>query len=321
VVIEPEQAPAMRSLFASVFGHAMSAEHWTWKYVQGQGRGAGLLRDGVMLAHYGGVARRIAYFGQAQRACQVCDVMVEPSANRALVRRGPLYKVAAAFLEAEVGLGRPHLVAFGFPSARHHAVAKRLGLYDQVDEVVRVSWPGAQGDVEHRVGLRPMGQTGTCFDASDRKVVDRLWRQMALGFQANILGVRDADWLQYRYLQHPQLKYEMLLVHSRWLRRPLGALVFRRHPDHLHWLDWIGPPETIHILLAVVRHLAAASGLGRVDAWITRSQLHRLVRQNDQDATVVDLQIPLPTIVHTLGPALDTLRDRWFLTAGDADFT
>jgi hypothetical protein len=112
----------------------------------------------------------------------------------------------------------------------------------------------------------------------------------------------------------------MLLVRSRWLSRPLGALVFRRHPDHLHWLDWIGPAESTSILLAVARHLAAAGGLPRVDAWITRSQVHRLVAQNDHEATVADLQIPLPTIVHTPGPALDSLRDRWFLTAGDADF-
>ncbi|MBL0149852.1 MAG: hypothetical protein IPP87_14475, partial [Ideonella sp.] len=98
-------------------------------------------------------------------------------------------------------------------------------------------------------------------------------------------------------------------------------LVLRRHADHLHWLDMVAPPEATSTLLAVARHLAATGGLPRVDAWVTRSQLKRLVAADDRDASVVDLQIPLPTIVHTPGPAPDTLRGHWFLMAGDADFT
>lgn len=321
VVIGPDRSEAMRALFAGVFGHTMSAEHWAWKYVRGNGRGVGLLRDGRMVAHYGGVARRVIFFGEPEKACQVCDVMVEPSANRALVRRGPLYKVAAAFLEAEVGDGRPHRLAFGFPSARHHAVAHRLGLYDQVDDVVRVSWPSAVGDAAKRMAWRRIGQPGAGLGPSERRTVDRLWRRMAPAFKHDIIGVRDADWLQYRYLQHPHLHYEVLLVCTRWLRRPLGVLVLRRHADHLHWLDMVAPPESIGALLAVARQLAASAGLPRVDAWTTRSHLNRLVPLGDQDASVVDLQIPLPTIVHTPGPAPDTLRGHWFLMAGDADFT
>lgn len=321
VWIDADQAHSMRDLFASVFGHSMSPEHWSWKYANGQGRGVGLVRDGHMVAHYGGVSRRVAYFGEALNACQVCDVMVEPSANRALVRKGPLYQVAAAFLEAQVGHGLPHRVAFGFPSERHHALATRLGLYDRVDDFVRVVWPASASPARPHCRWSQIGRPGVGFDTAEQRLVDQLWRSMAPSFQDAIVGIRDAAWLQYRYLQHPQQHYQLLLVRSRWLRRALGVLVLRRHEDHLQLLDVVGPAESLATLVAVARHEAARAGLTKVEAWIARAHAHRLTGADDAEATITDLQITLPTIVHTPGPSTQSLRGRWFLMAGDADFT
>ncbi len=321
VWIDADQAHSMRTLFASVFGRTMSPEHWSWKYANGLGRAVGLLRDGRMVAHYGGVSRRVAYFGEPVDACQVCDVMVEPSANRALVRKGPLYQVAATFLEAQVGHGLPHPVAFGFPSERHHVLANRLGLYDRVDDIVRVAWPAAGNAAGQRCRWRPIGRPVVGFDTSERRVVDKLWRAMAPSFEDAIVGIRDAAWLQYRYLHHPHQQYELLLVRSPWLRRALGLLVLRRHDDHLQLLDVVGPAQALTSLVAVARHVAALWGLARVEAWVTRAQRHRLTGADDADATITNIQIILPTIVHTPGPSVQSLSGRWFLMAGDADFT
>lgn len=320
-VVDAALAEPMRRLFAEVFGHAMSPEHWDWKYGQGHGTGMGLMRDGRMVAHYGGVSRRVAMFGQPARACQVCDVMVMPSANRALVRRGPLYRVSSGFLQAEVGNDRNHRIAFGFPNQRAHDVANRLGLYGQVDKLVRLSWPAANAAAPDRVRWSAIGQAGVGFSAAERRGVDRLWRRMAPAFSDCVLGVRDADWLQYRFLQHPHQRYEVIAVRSRWLRRWLGVLVLRRHEDHLLLLDLVAPPDAVPLLLQTSRHLAAQANVPRLDAWVTQSQAHRLAGPGDTDVAVVDMQIPVPANVHTPGPGPDVLQDRWFLMAGDADFT
>ena len=47
---------------------------------------------------------------------------------------------------------------------------------------------------------------------------------MAKDLQQSVLGVRDAGWLRWRYLQRPGVDYQVLSVRSRWLRRPIGVL-------------------------------------------------------------------------------------------------
>ena len=143
---------------------------------------------------------------------------------------------------------------------------------------------------------------------------------MAADFAQQIIGVRDADWLRYRYLSHPVLRYEVLLVRSRWLRRPLGIAVLRLHEQHLEVLDFVGPTAAWPALVAVARARAARGGLGRVDAWITQSQLHHVAGIAPDAFAVAPLNITVPANIHTPGP-VDEVRERWLLLAGDADFT
>jgi Acetyltransferase (GNAT) domain len=81
--LTPHDAASMRQLFQSVFGHAMSAAHWDWKYAQGAGMGLGLWHDGKLVAHYGGTSRTVRAWGSPMLACQICDVMVAAQARPA----------------------------------------------------------------------------------------------------------------------------------------------------------------------------------------------------------------------------------------------
>ena len=306
----------MRELFAEVFGHEMSHPHWAWKYANGHA--LALLRDGRMVAHYGGLTRPVSYLGRPALACQVCDVMVRKSANTALARRGPLYQVAAAFLESQIGHGLPHLLGYGFPNRRAFLVAQRLGLYGEVDRIVRLDWTALHNDPAD--GLR-CSELGDPLAPADRRALDRLWRRMAAGLRDAIVPVRDARWLEHRYLRHPQPRYELLLVRRRWTRRLVGALVLRRHEQHLELLDLIGAPAQFGTLITVARQRAAAAGLERVECWITASQQQRLAHIDPPALTISETEIVVPANMHTAGPGVDALRGRWFLMSGDADFT
>ena len=331
--LEPDQAPAQRlvqvdpdyatqacELFGDVFGHAMTGAHWQWKYGGGRGRAVGLLRGDALVAHYGGVSRRIAYFGRPALACQVCDVMVSKGANTALHRRGPIYQVAATFLEHEIGWHQPHLLGYGFPSARAFGVAQRQGLYAAVDSIVCASWPAVDAPRGPRRVCEVLGSADRTLGERHRRTIDALWQRMAAALSDRIVGVRDAAWLQHRYLAHPTLRYQVLLLRRPWTRRTLGVLVTRAHERHLDVLDLIAAPADFGELIALARRRAAAVGLERVDCWITQSQLQYL---SDIDAPVlsaVPTGIVVPANVHTPGP-VNEVRDRWFLLAGDADFT
>ncbi len=319
VRVDASKAEAMRTLFEQVFGHPMSEAHWQWKYGGGRGRAVGAIKDGQLVAHYGGVSRPVLFHGERTLACQVGDVMVLASANRSLARTGPMKQIGATFAVLEVGYGLPHLVGFGFPNARAFGVAKRLGLYEAVDELVQVSWPAAGAGA--RMGWVIESLSGSSLEPQHRRVVDALWARMAPAFGKSIVGVRDADWIEHRYLQRPSVNYTVLLVRSRWWRRPIGLLVLRQQDQVLNLLDMVCAPEFFGELVRVARLKAQSIGALRVACWITRSQQHRLHRADADHQQVEPLGIQIPTTIQTEGPSHAALKDHWFLMQGDADFT
>ncbi|MBI3368681.1 MAG: GNAT family N-acetyltransferase, partial [Burkholderiales bacterium] len=319
--IDAGGATALRDLFGKVFGHAMTREHQHWKYGDGRGTGVGLVRDGQLLAHYGGLSREAVFRGQRVRACQVCDVMVAKEARHALTRRGPLHKVTASFLERQIGWGLPHLIGYGFPTDRAFAAAEQLGLYASVDSMVRVCWPARR---RPRFALTPVVQRLTDAAALEApgplaRSVDACGQRMIDSLPDLTMAVRDARWLAHRYLRHPGFEYEVWLLRRRLAQNPIGVVVLRRHEQHLEWVDALAPVSDWQALLAHARHRATELGLPGVEAWITRSQQRRLV-DLDGAATVADLGIQVPTNTHTAGPDPRDLRDTWLLMAGDTDF-
>lgn len=318
--VGPAEARQMQQLFAHVFGHVLSPEQWQWKYGEGRGFALGLSRAGRLIAHYGGSTRQVLWRGRPADACQVCDVMVAPEANEALIRKGPMYQVSASFLTAYLGWGHRHALAYGFPSDRHHALARRLRLYDGVDSVVRAHWSVPVDLPPPRLAVQVLDAQALAPGGRVDAIVQRLWQRMAASFASQIIGVRDGAWLRHRYLAHPVLRYELLLVRSRWTRRPLGVVVLRVHEQHLEVLDLVAPPAAWPALVAVARSRAVRAGSSRVDLWITQSQLQHVAGIEPDAFAVAPLNITVPANIHTPGP-VDEVRDRWLLLAGDADFT
>lgn len=317
--VEPANAEAMRGLFHEVFGHPLSAEEWQWKYGDGRGQAVALVKGGRWLGHYGGLTRDVLDRGRPALACQVCDVIVHPDARTSLSRRGPLHKMTAAFLESQIGWGLRHRVGFGFPTDRAFGIAQRLGLYFAVDQMVCAGWPSAPGTPSRTGPLQVLAASDLVPGGAMAKDVDALWQSMAAALPTQVLGVRNAAWLLHRYVRHPRMQYEVLLLRSRWWRRPLGVVVLRRHEAHLEWVDAVAPPSVWPTLLQVVRERAAASGLVRVEAWITASQQHLLDRLAP-DVSWRSLAIDVPGNAHSPGPDIDDQRGRWLLMAGDTDF-
>lgn len=316
VWVDSGHRTAVRALFENVFGHPLSEAEWDWKYAPGRGQALALEQEGELTAHFGGLSRRIVHEGELRWACQVCDVAVAAQARGSLRRKGALYTLAAAFLEAQIGWNAKHLLGFGFPTHRHYVVAERLGLYGPVDEVHAAQWPAQplSGWRAPRVQTLSAADLGGALKAQ----TDALWERMRADLSDCTLGVRDADWLSYRYLQHPRFEYQLLAVRSRWRGRLLGLLVLRTHAEHLEWVDLVAAPADWPQLLQAVRAQAAAQGLPRVEVWSTQSQLERW--QALKPAEVRSLGIQVPGNTHSPGPELETQRGRWFLMAGDTDF-
>lgn len=304
----------MRTLYAETFHHEMSVAHWQWKYGEGRGAAVGVWEHGRLIAHYGGVARDILFFGEPRSAAQSCDVMVAPAGRATLSRRGPLFLAAATYLENQLGYGNPHLLGVGFPNVRAWKAPARLGLYrGPVGRMLELSWPAARGRPSPNLAVRPLD----LVRHGDRADADACWSAMRIDLNDMIVAVRDAEALRHRYVARPGKAYRIFVVRRRLTGRPLGLFVLQPDTETgCELLDVVGPLAAVPRLIAQARRVAAGLGAARLYCWaIDNIRAHFGTQAQERD-----LDIFVPANAWTAGPPIETLIGRWWLTGGDTDF-
>jgi len=313
-ILEKNQAPEMFGLFKKTFHHDMTPAMWQWKYGSNSAREIGIWRDNQLIAHYGGVSRKILFFGQPQTAVQIGDVMVDTRERGTLTRKGPFFLMAATFLERYIGYGKPYLIGFGFPNERAMKVAERLGLYAEVGHMTEFSW-----STRTRFPL-----CGTRLNLIDREqadfaatAADQCWQHMATDLQTAIIGVRDWQYLLNRYLDHPNQQYQIMLVRNRFSKHARGILVLRYDPEGCEIVDLIAPLAEIPLLITHARRLAGMHGARRVFCRITANFAGYFSVAGGTQQTV---NIHIPANAWSNGPSPETLKDHWWLMSGDKDF-
>ena len=269
-------------------------------------------RGDKLVAHYGGITRRLLYRGEPALGLQVCDVMVAPGERAIMTRRGVFLQTAAAFLELYCGLQQAHRVAYGFPNARHMRLAERLGLYGEVDTLVERRWPAMAGF--HAWQYRARELTEADLSRNDLSLI---WQSMAEDFREQILGVRDAAYLRFRYLNHPVHRYAVWGLQHRWTGRWQGMVVVRPEPGQCRLMDLIGPVSLYPQLIALARSRLSVWGATELIGWFTRSQVDRLAATGGKTQ---DTDISIPANTWSVGPPLAEVQGRWWLTMGDTDF-
>ena len=303
-------------LFERSFEVPFSAAVWEWKYGNGRGRAVSARQEGELIAHYGGAPRDILFFGNCARAIQICDVMVMPE-HRSFVSRDTLFfKTAATFLEQQIGNCAEHLLGFGFPNIRVLRMACRLGLYDVTDSFIEIHYPRTvRAADEPGLQVQPFA-----LDAeSARDAVASCWKQMAEDLRGGIVGVRDLDYLRYRYCSHPQWAeggYECVALTGEGSPAPVAIVVLKRLGQERLLMDIIGAVADYPAALEAVRGTLAAGNIG-LHCRITRAHAPAVTLPGSDWR---DLEIEIPCNIWTRGPDAASLAGAWWLTAGDMDF-
>ena len=313
-VLQECQMLEMLSLFRRVFNHDMAPAMWQWKYASNSGRAIGIWRDKQLIAHYGGINRNILFFGQPQRAVQIGDVMVDMNERGTLTRKGPFFLMAATFLERYIGYGKIYLVGFGFPNERAMKVAERLGLYAEAGRMVEFSWTDRLQFPLWGTRLHIIKREQTDYIISS---INQCWQRMAADMQTAIIGVRDWHYLQYRYFDHPNQHYKAILVTNRFNSQARGVLVLRHDSHGCEMVDIIAPLAEIPLLVLHARRVAGMNGDHRLFCRITENFAAYFTNAggNKQD---LDIRVPASTWGNV--PAVDYVRNHWWLMSGDTDF-
>ncbi len=325
----------MRTLFAEVFGIEMSNAHWQWKYGEGRGQGVGVWRKSEtvqvpideqtssykLVAHYGGTSREVMHFGQPARAFQACDLMVATSARSLLTKNGALFLTAATFLEHELGYGAPHLLGIGFPNRRAYRAPAHLGLYTGcLARIQEVTWPSLKTRPSWRLSVRELDKS----DAHCSSTIEACWQEMRASTGGYIIGVRDFNYIQHRYLAHPDKTYRVFTVKNRFDNRVHGFFVLRvldnqeTGESRCEMLDAVCALQRMPLIAYHARRVAAQLGCSSLFSWVSDNLLPYF--ELPKDANVQDLDVIVPGNNWTAGPPTESLAGHWWLTGGDTDF-
>lgn len=304
----PEDHPAIRRLFAESFGAEMSEELWHWKYADGRGAGVVAWRDGEIIGHLGGFSRAVAWHGERMQTLQLGDAMIRKDRRGTTVYRD----IAATTGETAAGFGNPHPVAYGWVFERQSRLLDRWRMAAPVTHLEEITWPA-------RTPSRLTGLTATQLSLPrDRKAVDELWMAMERGLSHVMLGVRDAAYVMHRYLQHPAIAYDVVLIRRRFTRRPLGLVVLKMEESRAVLVDIVAPLDRVPSMLSHARGLAAQAGKTELMCWINAAQAPLFSAAPDAVRKALDVHVILNA--WSEGPRDAARGDAWWLMMGDTDY-
>ena len=312
--IESFDHQEIRELFEKSFETAFDHEIWRWKYELGNGKCVVARSEpsGPIVSHYGGAPRQINYFGKVDTAIQVCDVMVLPEVRLQYGKNSLFFKTAATFLEREIGNTVGHLLGFGFPNKKAMNIALRLGLYEKTDDFLEFIFPivDTKSSVEYK--LLDIDSKNPAHQSA----VDRLWGSMSPAFENGIIGVRNWEYVKYRYFDHPRgISGEFKRLFLSDAHGDICAAFFLKEHDQCNLImDIICPFKDI---TQYILKLSLLLNEVRLKIWITKGWSKTL-----EVAGIIenDLGIEIPSNYWNPGPSSEILYGAWWLTAGDMDF-
>lgn len=314
--LRPADRDALLALHRKVFASEVDTRWYDWKYAVGHGCGSGAWADGDLVAHCGGIARTLWLAGQPTAGLQIGDVMVEPRWRGILTRRGPFFHASSHFYSTQIGAGQPFALGFGFPGERHLRLATKVGLLRDGGGMQALHWHTQGVDALPRWAWRwePLDPQSAGFAAA----VDHAWSGMRRATAALALGVRDADYVRWRFVERPGRKHCFFALRRPWSRQPAGIAVLDvASSDAALWLDWIGPPRLMALASRACRHEAARHGRQRLELWCTDAVAQALAPSGLAHRTEV---LRLGIVNTSVLDADTTAGLRWWLTGGDTDF-
>lgn len=312
--IEFQELGLIKPLFRRVFNSDISEAMLAWKYGEGRGKSYGIFTaEGELLAHCGIFYRQALADGISCRIVQLGDLMALPGHHGGVSRlRSPFALLIQKVLADLPDALNPDALAFGFPSDRAMRLGEHLGLFSSIDQMWELHFNpiSVAKRADRCVELDP---ASSGFTTS----ADRLWQLMADDLGKDLIGVRDAAYLQQRYFSHPHNRYCCHLVSSKWFGRPLGLLITRKEGEQCELLDIIAPFSNFSRLLQAARHQMTVWGSSTMNFWLTE---HNMALFRHHAETVRQLEFRIMANPFSSAGHPERFTQRWWLTSGDTDY-
>lgn len=310
-------------LFQRVFGVARSLDHWRWKF-QANPVGHCFMRlaetsDGEVVGQYVGLPARATYGGQARIFTQIIDVAVDPRFRRGLKRPGLFGTLADAYINDYLVSGQVS-IGYGFPTPEALRIGQRVAEYVPLHPVMCLVL-----DLDGQDGTRPSWRTRRLrVEAIDRfgNEADRLWTQIGPGL--GVATVRDSRYLNWRYVDCPDVRYTVLMARRWFGGEPTGVAILRLGVGDqpiaclVDWLVPSGDTTTADLLLHHCERRSCEAGMAQLQAWFPPAAwpYHLLLERGYRlDPTLYHLV----ALTKVSDVSLEWVNTRWYYTMGDSD--
>lgn len=318
----PGDETRILDLFRRVFHVERPYDHWRWKFAEnpaGQYIRLAETPSGEVVAQYAGLPARMAWGGKTLVFTQIIDVMVDPRFRLGLKRPGLFAAVANRFIADYGGPGKVS-GGYGFPTPEALRVGRRVAGYTPLHPVVALV-----RDLDQDHGDRlPWSARLYRVEEVNRfeGEVDRLWEQVRP--ELPIAIIRNARYLNWRYANCPDVRYQMLVAYHRLTGIAAGMAVLRmgvRGEPVAALVDWLVSSRATGASLALLAHcslIARRAGMGQIQAWFAPySWSYRFLQeQSFRPETTIYQFVVLPTSPEI---SLEWAKKQWYYTMGDSD--
>lgn len=245
--------------FNRVNGLQRTLAEWHWKFsAEGDGRWimlASLPETGIV-AQFAAIPTRVRVGGKPFLAGQNVDAFC---LRRQDLVQGRVFERTAREFYREFAGSDQLAFLYGFPGSRHLRLGrKRLG-YATPRPVAY--W---LREVHRVAGWRPWSRVEQRFDGA---ATDELWQRAAGRYESGV--VRDARWVERRYVSHPSNRYSYFTAWRKGAPRARG--VVRLEGEVVRWTELVWDGEEASDLCALDRALVAFGarhGAHHISTWL-----------------------------------------------------
>lgn len=305
------------ALHQRIFNSALHGDWFEWKYVQGRGEGVGIWNDRQeLIAYCGGFPRRVLQQGQPTDFLQIGDLMVSPEWRGVLTRKNPFFYACEHLYSTRVGKGQPYQAGFGLTHARAARLHIKQGLSRDAGNVRHLQWRVGPPVSDWLWRTQPLSTDARRM----RATIDRAWQAMRREAQDYTMGLRDADYVTWRFTRRPDKSYRLFTLRRIWDLHPLGVIVLSQPSqpgEAVQWIDWIGPVRHLAQACKGALRIAAQDGAATMTAWASAA-VAELLTPTDPEFLAPVAEIGILT-ASDLTPQQSSRLNLW-LMAGDTDF-
>ena len=308
-------------LFARSFGTERSIEHWRWKY-EDDPYGAERISvafdgNGELVAHYAGYPVAFRIDGRDAIGNQIGDTMTDPSIRH--IGRGPTSLLGRTALHFYENFCENRVAFnFGFNVSNIQKFSLKFLRSTRVENVFYRLRDLRQNP------LRPLSRLeryarGVGLDLVDDTSPewDSFWTRVEK--QYAFLVRRDAQYVRWRYLLRPDVRYTVVAI-RKW-RTLAGWLVLRLRNGRLAIVDMLLDADLAETFETALRHLAPIYATSVIEMWCPPRPrwLHELLLSLRFESQPEPQDLSVMCVPFLDGTAPFRMADSLYYTMGDSD--